>query len=56
MQGKDFLAIRHLCLTAQGKALAVLSVVVLVYACFGMAASAIHANTAARALPCACKK
>jgi len=26
VQGKDFLVIRHLCLTAQGKALAALSV------------------------------
>jgi len=39
-------------LRRQGKALAVLSGVALVYACFGMAASAIHAKITARALPC----
>jgi len=30
--------------------------VAFIYACFGMAASAIHTNTAARALRCVCKK
>jgi len=36
----------------QGKALAVLSGVAFFYACFGMAASAIHAKITAKALPC----
>jgi len=30
--------------------------VAFIYARFGVAASAIHTNTAARPLPCACKK